>query len=99
MQQFKFEKGQFDPNGGTFANSHKARVDEMKKWDLSLFHCSYKSKKNYYYVFLAKHNHNKFPCITEFGSAQTNKQTMLKQCSNKMCKKFCVDIRATNQWK
>ena len=85
MQQFKFEKGQFDPNGGTFANSHKARVDEMKKWDLSLFHCSYKSKKNYYYVFLAKHNHNKFPCITEFGSAQTN-----KQCSNKMCKKGYV---------
>ena len=39
--------------------------------------------------------HNKVPC-TACGAAQTN-----KQCSNKMCKKCCVDksIRATVQCK
>ena len=93
MQQFKFEMGQLDPTRGTFANSQKFKVDEMKKWDMSPFHAFKCQKRQNHYVFLAKHD--KVPCI-ECGVERTN-----KKCSNKMCKKCCVDksIRATNQCK
>ena len=66
MQQFMFEMGQLDPTRGTFANSQKAKGDEMKKWDLSPFHLFKSQNKHNCYVFLAKHN--KVPC-TECGSA------------------------------
>lgn len=84
MDQFKFDIEGLDPTNGTFANSQKQKLDQMKSWDKSPFHvfdCKKKKNQNCF-VFVSKHD--KVACTV------CKKGRVNKTCSKSMCKKCCV---------
>ena len=91
MTQFNFNMGNLNPAVGTFANSQKEKLDKMKTWDKYPFHPFDCRKKKNHFVFEAKHD--KVPCV-ECKTGRVN-----KQCSNKMCKKCCIQYSLSQSTK
>jgi hypothetical protein len=93
MDQFKLDMEGLDPTNGTFANSQKEKLDQMKSWEKSPFHtfdCKKKKNKNCF-MFVSKHD--KVACTA------CKKGRVNKTCSNSMCKKCCVNHALNNSTK
>jgi hypothetical protein len=86
MDQFKFDIEGLDLTNGTFANSQKQKLDQMKSWDKSPFHvfdCKKKKKNQNCFVFVSKHD--KVACTV------CKKGRVNKTCS-KVCVKSAVSV-------
>ena len=81
---YPFTFGSLDPTDGTIALSQKAKFDRMAaEWTNSPFHTYQLKKERSYYRIVKKHKQVK---CGKCGRKNAN-----LSCSNKMCKKCCLD--------